>query len=412
MATTGPLTGMQTTDPNTGLAQDLGNRYVSKSYLLDVYPNLVPGLTRPGLWACGYNGYGALGNGNTAYYSSPIQVGSLTNWKQVAIGSYAAGTLGIGMGVKTDGTLWEWGATADSGATSYSSPVQVGSLTNWKSVSVADCGSYQAIKTDGTLWACGYNTYGELGKGNMVSYYSSPVQVGSLTNWKQVSAGNNCFLAVMTDGTLWAWGSNAWGQLGINLPRTSTSYYSSPIQVGSLTNWKQVSCGNTHTLAIKTDGTLWGMGDSGQGELGMIVASNYYSSPIQIGSLTNWKDVSAGFHVSHAVKTDGTRWAWGQGQSGERGDNAHAGSIFSPIQVGTLTNWKSVVCGYKNALAIKTDGTLWGWGQNLYGQLGLGTNNVLLSSPIQVGSLTTWKSIGTNGASSTQSTLLICDGYI
>ena len=86
MAITGPITGFTVTDPNTGTAQDLGNRYVSKDYLLDVNSSMIPGRNVPGLWTCGYNLYGQLGDSSTTHRSSPIQVGSLTNWKQVASG--------------------------------------------------------------------------------------------------------------------------------------------------------------------------------------------------------------------------------------------------------------------------------------------------------------------------------------
>jgi alpha-tubulin suppressor-like RCC1 family protein len=254
MAVTGPPTGFLVTDPNTGNTQDLGNRYVSKSYLLDVYPNMVPGRTVPGLWACGYNTLGQLGNGTVVNYSSPIQIGSLTNWKQVVCG----------------------------GTRSH------------------------AIKTDGTLWSWGGNREGEIGNGTSITTYSSPIQVGLLTNWKQVAAGNQVnslsggdffsqTLAVKTDGTLWAWGNNGYGALG----NGTTTPYSSPIQIGALTNWKQVACGYA-TFAIKTDGTLWAWGYNLVGGLGNGNTVSY-SSPIQIGSLTNWKQVAAAFDNSYFI---------------------------------------------------------------------------------------------------------------
>ena len=175
---------------------------------------------------------------------------------------------------------------------------QVGALTNWKTVSVGT-NSFLAIKTDGTLWGWGYNANdGQLGFGNRTNY-SSPKQVGTLTNWAKVVFGtyqSNTF-AIKTDGTLWAWGYNYKGVLGLG----NTTYYSSPVQVGTLTNWASVSSGGIHTLAIKSDGTLWGWGAGTYDDLGLGNATNY-SSPKQIGSLTNWQQVSCGYENTNALQ--------------------------------------------------------------------------------------------------------------
>ena len=130
---------------------------------------------------------GQLGNGTTVDYSAAIQVGTLTNWSQVSCFSRTPAA------IKTDGTLWTWGYNGFGGIGNgsvnftYSSPVQVGSLTNWKQVSCGGFLSAAAIKTDGTLWTWGYNNNGQLANGTTINY-SSPIQVGSLTTWQQVSA--------------------------------------------------------------------------------------------------------------------------------------------------------------------------------------------------------------------------------
>jgi alpha-tubulin suppressor-like RCC1 family protein len=189
-------TGYKIPDPVFGTV-DVDDTYITESQLVDRY---VGGT----LFTWGQNNYGQLGNGNTTYYSSPIQIGSLTNWKQVS----------------------------------------------------CSINSTLAIKTDGTLWAWGSNTYGSLGNGTITSY-SSPIQIGALTDWKQVVCSIRYSGAIKTDGTLWSWGGNDYGQLG----NGNTTHYSSPIQIGSLTNWKQVApCESYTAFAIKTDGTLWGMG--------------------------------------------------------------------------------------------------------------------------------------------------------
>lgn len=404
MALTGPKTGFKTTDPNNGSLQDLGDLYISKDYLLDIYPNLVPGRTTSGLWAIGYNSYGQLGNGVQINYSSPIQIGSLTNWKQVTGGGSYNGNMAA---VKTDGTLWccgynAYGQLGNGTTTHYSSPIQVGALTNWKQVAIGS-NVLMAIKTDNTLWGWGQNQYyGILGNGSATSNYSSPIQVGTLTNWKQISVGGGFFASVKIDGTLWTCGYNSYGENGNN----TLSHYSSPIQVGALTTWKQVSCGYNHTLVISTNGTLWSFGKNDYGQLGN-GTGDYYSSPIQVGALTNWKQVSGSYRTLSAVKTNGTLWTCGYNSSGQLGNN-NIINYSSPIQVGALTNWKWVSNGINSIAAISKEGTVWVWGSNSNGQLGNGTYSNNYSSPIQLGALTSWKQVsyGYNWF------LGITDGYI
>lgn len=334
------------------------------------------------LFTWGGNGYGQLGDGSTVNKSSPVLVGSPTNWSSVSAKTNLSG------GIKSDGTLWMWGKNAGQGGlglgdtVNRSSPTQVGALTNWLTLSA---GSYYAaaIKTDGSIWAWGTNAYGKLGIGN-TTYYSSPKQIGSLTTWSKVSAGGYNTAAIKTDGTLWMWGYNAYGQLG----QGNTTHRSSPVQVGALTTWSVVSCGAFgQTEAIKTDGTLWCWGNNNRGQLGLGDTTNR-SSPVQIGALTNWLKISAGHYHNAAIKTDGTLWTWGfnYGRLGLGNTTAYS----SPMQVGALTTWSSVSSGTYGSTAIKTDGTLWVWSSyNTTGLLGQGDTTTRYS-PVQVGSSTSW----------------------
>ena len=285
------------------------------------------------LYSWGRNNFGELGLGNTTYYSSPKQVGSLANWLKIS-GGYKA------------------------------------------------CAS---IKTDGTLWTWGQGNYGQLGLGNTTNY-SSPKQVGALTTWSTISMGTSlqAMSAIKTDGTLWTWGMNVVGVLGLG----NTTYYSSPKQVGSLTNWSNGASANLCSYAIKTDGTLWSWGYNGSGGLGLGNLTNY-SSPKQIGALTNWASVtaSAGSFVI-ALKTNGTLWSWGTNNFGQLG-LGDTTDRSSPVQIGSLATWANQTCGSGGVLAIKTDGTIWSWGRNGAGQLGLG-NTTNYSSPTQIGSNTSW----------------------
>ena len=341
------------------------------------------------LYSWGRNNNGDLGLGNITNYSSPKQVGTLTNWSKLAAGeSYTAS-------IKTDGTIWVWGANnfgqlGLGNTTNYSSPKQVGALTTW-SYANAGYSHCAAVKTDGTLWVWGRNQAGALGLGNTTSY-SSPKQVGALTTWLKVAAGGytGYTLAIKTDGTLWSWGGNNYGQQG----RGNTTPSQLPAQVGALTDWYTVvtSVQGNFVIATKTNGTMWSWGTSNQGQLGLN-NTTYYSSPKQIGALTTWLNVACGYRHSAVTKTDGTLWTWGSnntiGQLGLGNTTAYS----SPKQVGALTNWLETAAGYRFCMSSKTDGTLWSWGLNNQGQLGLG-NTTNYSSPKQVGSLANWGAIG------------------
>ena len=354
----------------------------------------------PELWVWGINGTGQLGTNSTISKSTPVTTFSGgANWKQV---SCANGHIAA---IKTDGTLWTWGdggggRLGNNGTTYRSTPVQT-SLggTNWKQVATGS-NHTAAIKTDGTLWVWGGNTTGELGV-NDTNARCTPVQtfLGG-NNWKQVSGGTFHTAAIKTDGTLWTWGYNLSGQLGDN----TTIDRSTPVQtfLGG-NNWKQVACGWYHTAAIKTDGTLWTWGENINGELGINLsgASNGRTTPVQtfLGG-NNWKQVSGGNVGTAAIKTDGTLWTWGQNGYGQLGINS-AGTTEGRITPVTTflggTNWKQVARGNFHMSAIKTDGTLWVWGNNYAGQLGINDTNRRCTPVTTFAGGTNWKQVDCNG---------------
>ena len=342
----------------------------------------------PALYSWGYGPGGQLGLGNLSYYSSPKQVGALKTWAVISVGQLHV------LSVKTDGTLWGWGTGATYGAiglgntSNYSSPKQIGALTNWLSVSAGFYTS-AAVKTNGTLWSWGDGSNGQLGLGN-TTLYSSPVQVGALTNWSKVSLGVGWRIAIKTDGTLWSWGRGDYGSLGLG----NASPYSSPKQVGAGTTWLNIAAGKYSAFATKTDGTIWSWGYNDYGQLGQGNITNL-SSPVQIGALTTWNTISSSASTVLSVKTDSSLWSWGRNSLGQLGLNNRT-NYSSPKQVGSLTNWSLVSIGGGGSTvgSIKSDGTLWTWGAGPYGQLG-NSNTTYYSSPKQVGSLTSWSSVST-----------------
>ena len=372
---------------------DLGNKLITKEYLMTVYPQIANQIITPELLTWGLNDRGQLGDNTLISKSTPVPIfQGGANWKQASAGLLHTAA------IKNNGTLWSWGyngygelAISEDDPTQRLIPVQAAiGGTNWEQVS---CGSYHsaAVKTDGTLWTWGRNNEGQLGLGGFAAQ-DDPVQVSvGTTNWKQVACERYYTAAIKTDGTLWTWGYNAYGQLGDN----TTIRKNTPAQTSlGGTDWKQVACGYGHTSAVKTNGTLWTWGRNNQGQLGNGTSGTNTSTPTQVSvGSTNWKQVACGEGHTVAIKTDGTLWAWGYNVFGQLGDNT-LNNKLTPTQVfGGGTNWKQVSCGFRRTASIKTDGTLWNWGVGAEGQLG--TNFTTNSSiPVQtfVGG-TDWKQV-------------------
>jgi alpha-tubulin suppressor-like RCC1 family protein len=362
--------------------------YPDKGYLIDIYPQLADVFKSPLLWVWGENFYGAVGDNSTVNKSTPVQtIAAGNNWKYVASGhSYS-------VALKTNNTLWTWGLNGngqlgDDTTTSKSTPIQVGTDTNWISISNKRHTTV-SIKADGTLWSWGDGSVGQLGN-NSITHTSSPVQTApGGTDWHLASAGQYHTIAIKSNGTLWSWGNNTvYGQLGDN----STVNKSTPVQIGTGTNWQSISCGSNHNVALKSDGTLWSWGLNNVGQMGDSTSTSK-STPVQVGTDINWRCISSGGLHTTSIKTDGTLWVWGKNTSGQLGDDTII-SKSSPIQtVSGGTNWKSVSAGSLSTVAaIKSDGTLWAWGRNNYGQLG-DDSVVDKSTPVQIGIGTNWKSV-------------------
>jgi alpha-tubulin suppressor-like RCC1 family protein len=338
------------------------------------------------LWAWGNNAQGRLGDGTTTTRNSPVRIGEQTGWASAAAGN--AHTVAL----REDGSIWVWG-DARSGQLGNDfvpahTPTHIQPGTGWLAVSAGQTHT-AGIRDNGTLWAWGNNADSRLGDGTTTGR-SSPVQIGEASNWTYVSAGDTHTVALRADNTLWAWGSNANGRTGLGAIGGNTT--ASPTQVQPGTTWRAVSAGGSHTMAIAADGSLWGWGANASGQLGD-TTNGLRSSPVRIdGPSTDWLAVSAGGNHTIAVRTDGSIWVWGSGDHGRLGTGNTAG-VNTPTRIeGTSTDWQTVSAGGSYTLAVRTGGTLWAWGWNGDGRLGDGTTTDR-HSPVQAGTATDWQTV-------------------
>lgn len=374
-ATGGPDTmivapeGDQTLLCSLAVTDDDGNRGVDemKLVVIDKVKSVAAGfyhslILKPDgtLLGCGDNEYGQLGDG-TPIGGQPTPFHIIMS----SVQSMAAGEA-YSLILKTDGTLWSCGDNSvgqlgDGTTTDRLTPVQIMS-----SVQSMAAGSHHSLilKTDGTLWACGGNEYGQLGNGTATDPSITPVQIVQIMSSVQSIAAGWCHnLILKTDGTLWACGFNGYGQLGDG----TTTDRPTPIQI--MGGVQSIAAGFGHSLILKTDGTLWACGYNGDGELGDGTTTDRH---IPVQTMASVKSMAAGLYHSLILKTDGTLWTCGMNEYGQLGNGIWASpQAPTPIPVQVMSNVLSMAGGRNHTLILKTDGTLWGCGDNSGGQLGI-----------------------------------------
>jgi cysteine-rich repeat protein len=315
------------------------------------------------LWCWGNNASGQLRLASTKNRLSPANVGG-TAWNRVSCGQSHSCSL------RTDGSLSCWGnnSSGQLGDSTIGAGGQTEVVGNsaWKSVSA---GSYQTcgVQQDGTLWCWGDDTNGQLGIGSLDNQ-SAPVLVAG-AGFAHVSASYLHACATKDDGSMWCWGLNSDAQTGSN----SGSYETSPVPLDSA-DWVDVTTGLYHSCGLKRDNTLWCWGGNKYGQIGnaTIPAQDLSSTATAVQVDGIWQSISAGQSHTCAIKFDGSLWCWGDNSSGQLGTSSAIGSSVPTLVASLVETWTMVASGISHTCAIATDGSLWCWGDNTNGQLGLG----------------------------------------
>jgi len=321
-------------------------------------------------------------------------------WQSVDLGVDSA------CAIAKDGTLWCWGTNLNKelglsnvGSTGVTVPTQVGAESDWQQVSMGvtvTCG----VRGAGDLWCWGTSGGGggEVGDGTSGSH-ASPIAISQTSDWTAVSAGDTHTCGIRAPGSLWCWGQSSWGQLGLGAgqpPLSQPIASKVPARVGSEENWVAVSAGGSHTCGIRSDGTLWCWGSNTAGQLGVTTAPlTYAASPAQVGADSDWLSVSAGSQHTCARRADKTVWCWGSSTYGQVGNGGQA-NVLAPTQVGSESNWSQVQSGGMHTCGVKDDKSLWCWGRNHSGQLGIGSMPIH-KTMTQVGQDSDWQRVTTQG---------------
>jgi alpha-tubulin suppressor-like RCC1 family protein len=282
------------------------------------------------------------------------------------------------------GTAWAWGANAygQLGRGAFSTGgEQIETVPDFSGVNSLAAGHYHslALKSDGTVWAWGADFFGQLGNGATIHLPGipplpdigspEPVQTMDLSNVVAVAAGGFHSLALQSSGVVWAWGGNWNGQLGDG----TTNQQQAPVVVTGLNDVRALAGGCYHSLAVKNDGTVWAWGRNNFGQLGNDATEESHL-PALVDGVSGVVAVAGGLWHSLALKADGTVWGWGRDDSGQPGELA-AETIRRPSPIAGLSNIVAVTAGFAHNLALKSDGTVWTWGGNDFGELGDGTTN-------------------------------------
>ena len=331
------------------------------------------------LLGSGQNNGGALGIGN--YATDPLVPQNTAGFVDLdengdVISDVAAGA-GFSMILKSDGTIWGAGTNTQGqqGLGHKTTPVYLweqesGLGVSWGAVS---CGNNftVALKSDGTIWFTGEDRYGVAGLGNAIdgsyTYYEDFIQIGSASDWVSIETQQYRLFAINSSGELFACGYNPYGELGLG----DTTHRNALIQVGSATNWSKIGAASYGTIGLKTDGTLYTWGLASQGILGNGTTTPNIDTPTKIGTDTDWANIGSTAYCVFAIKTNGTLWGTGENSSYELGLN-HQNQVNTFTQIGTDTDWEKLFGSWYAMIGIKTSGKAYGAGYTWEDLFGVG----------------------------------------
>jgi alpha-tubulin suppressor-like RCC1 family protein len=330
----------------------------------------------------GRDGSGQLGDDSSLTSKSTyVSVANASNIVAVAAGGNHS------LALKSDGTLLAWGldntgqlgdGPVDIGK---STPVAVLNATNV--IAIAAGGNHSlALKSDGTVLSWGLDSLGQLGNDSAIANQSVPVLVNGATSIVAIAAGDNQSLALKSDGTILSWGSDTSGELGNDSELISQS---TPVAVSGASNIIAISAGGAYCLALKSDGTMLSWGSDQKGQLGDDAVSALKAMPVSVNpEASNIIAIAAGDSHSLALKSDGSLLSWGWDGSGQLGDDTAPADKFMPVAVSTASNIAAIAAGQRYSLALKSDGTMLSWGQDNDGQLGDDLANTNQFTPVSV----------------------------
>lgn len=342
--------------------------------------------------------YATDNKGNTVY-GNEISFTTKAGWQTIV----SSGNFSV-LGIKTDGTLWGWGSNnfgqlGDGSTNQRNSPVQIGADNNWKQISTG--GTYDitpsvhsgytlAIKNDGSLWAWGNNSDGQLGIGNTSNSYL-PTRIGNSNDWKQVKASGYTSSAIKNDGSVWHW-----GRLKIAFGSSSPLQSNVPVQYAGMNQVDFLSVEHSGSaynyLVKKNDGSTWGWGTNSNGQVGNGTISSQINNPTQISNTLNFTSIINSQSTSFGMTNSGTLYAWGQNNNGQLGDGTNADKNV-PTLINTINSCKSISCSGGNTFVVKLDGTLWATGDGNEGCFGNGGTNNVFYTFTKIGNATDWKSV-------------------
>ncbi len=349
----------------------------------------LPGLDRHTVASWGANGIGQLGDGTT---TARAQWGSVSGLGSGIVQVAAGGTFALAL--TSDGTVWGWGSNGagqlGDGTTTYrTTPVQVTGLSGIIAVS-AGVDQSLALRSDGTVWTWGGNRYGQLGIGVTGPAQLTAVQVPGLNAVTKISAGGLFSLALRADGTVWSWGYNASGELGNGTSADSDI----PVQATGLSRVIGIAAGADSSLAIRTNpktggSAVWAWGSNYAGQVGDGTHTDRLTPEPVIGiGTTSFVGLAVGDGFALALRSDGSVWGWGADGYGQLANGPQSAGTATPtMSIGAGSGIIALAAGVNHALALRSDGTVLAWGSNSSGELGDGST-AAVSGPVQVAGFT------------------------